>query len=382
MKVLIVIDVLNGHNGTFKIMRNIAYGFSKHNYVKILFFGKTKDYENALPLLMGFDYNIITNKFISKFENTIKNIILKGHENIKLDDVPLFSVQFFLSKYLKKMDFEPDLVIFSNYFSSLSLITSSSVKSIVLLHEAPLFDDFNILLRKFVHIYLRIISKRTTFLSISSGITTKTMDKFNFKVVTKPPIGFIDYNFIDKEKFILLDTRWTEDRDPLFVIKIAEHIKNIKIKMHGIFTNEKIREDLLKLIVLNDLNIQLISGDSDDDLQYLYQKAPIVLRWSAFHESGNPLSIFNAVSNNCIPVVDKSLGQALFISQNISSDLVVEKNGSEIATVIKKIFDDQDYYKDLLSRVIECKKRYTWEKYAEELINEINTYAEEKVKFK
>ena len=95
--------------------------------------------------------------------------------------------------------------------------------------------------------------------------------------------------------------------------------------MHGIFTNDKIKEKLIKEITLKDYNIQLISNDSDEDLQYLYQKALVVIRWSAFHESGNPLSIFNAISFNCIPVIDKSLGPSSFISENISSDLVVNR---------------------------------------------------------
>ena len=219
--------------------------------------------------------------------------------------------------------------------------------------------------------YLNAISKKTTFLSISQDIGKKTMDNFNFKVITKPPLGFIDYDIKDKERFILLDTRWTEDRDPLFVLKIGKKINNIKIIMHGIFTNDKIKEKLIKEITLKDYNIQLISNDSDEDLQYLYQKALVVIRWSAFHESGNPLSIFNAISFNCIPVIDKSLGPSSFISENISSDLVVNRDEDEIAVVVKKIFDDQDYYNSLLSKVIKCKKKFSWENYSEGLINDI-----------
>ncbi|MGP6208042.1 hypothetical protein ACNF42_08465 [Cuniculiplasma sp. SKW3] len=371
MKILIVIDVLNGHNGTFKIMRNIAYGFADINDVKIIFFGKSKDYKNVLPLLEGFNYTMLSNKFLYKFESIIKNIIIKNHENIKLDDVPLFSIQFSLFKYLRKIDFEPDFIIFSNYFSSLSLLINNKINSIVLLHEAPLFNDFNFLIRKFIYIYLSIISKKTKFLSISQDISKKTMDNFKFKVITRPPIGFIDYNVKDKERFILLDTRWTEDRDPLFVVNIAKNMRNIKIIMHGIFTNDNIKEQLIKKITFENYNVQLISNDSDDELQNLYQKALVVIRWAGFNERGNPLSIFNAISYNCIPVVDKALGLAPFISENISPDLVVNKDKNEIAIVVKKIFEDRSYYDNLLCKVIECKERFSWKKYSEQLINEI-----------
>lgn len=371
MNILIIIDVLNGHNGSFKIMRNIAYGLAKHNRVKILFFNKSDDYKNALPLLNGLNYDILTTKKLWEIENLFKKIIIKNHENIRLDDMPLFLIQFSMYRYLKKINFKPDLMIFSNYFSSLSLLVYNKVNSIVFLHEAPLFNDFNFLIRKFLNMYLNVIGKRTKFLSISRGISEITMKNFKFKVITRPPIGFIDYDIEDKDRFILLDTRWTDDRDPLFVLKIVKQIRNIKIIMHGIFTNNTIRERLEEEITLKNYSIQLISNDSDDDLQYLYQKALVVIRWSAFHESGNSFAIINAISCNCIPVVDKSLGIAPFISENISPDLVVNKDENEIAIIVNKIFNNQIYYNDLLSRVIKCKKAFPWEKYSDCLINEI-----------
>ena len=131
MNILIIIDVLNGHNGSFKIMRNIAYGLAKHNRVKILFFNKSDDYKNALPLLNGLNYDILTTKKLWEIENLFKKIIIKNHENIRLDDMPLFLIQFSMYRYLKKINFKPDLMIFSNYFSSLSLLVYNKVNSIV-----------------------------------------------------------------------------------------------------------------------------------------------------------------------------------------------------------------------------------------------------------
>ena len=373
MKILVIEDVLNGHNGSFKIMRNIAYGFKKNNDVKIIYFGKSKDYKNVLPLLDGFDYHILFNKYISFLESTIKKIILKKHKNFKIDDLPSFFLEFYLFRYLKKINFSPDFIIFSNPLSSLVLIFSSKYKSIIYLHEAPLFDDFNYVLRKFMYIYLNILNKRSTYISISMGTTSKVNKNFLFKIVTKPPIAFLDGdNYCNKEKFILLDTRWTATRKPLFILEIAQLMKNVKIIMHGVFSDNEIKNELNIIIKKNKYNIELISNDTTEELIDLYKKAMIVMRWSGLNETGNSLSIIDAISYNCIPVIDKNLGIANFIKDNISPYLVVNGNAEEFTKIALKLLNENDFYKEILNNVIKCKKNYSWEKYANNLLSIMN----------
>ncbi len=373
MNILIVEDVLNGHNGSFKIMRNIAYGFKKNNDVKIIYFGKSQDYKNVLPLLDGFDYHILYNKYFSFFESQIKKIILKKHLNFKIDDLPIFFLEFYLFKYLKKINYNPDFIIFSNPFASLALIFGSKYKSIVYLHEAPLFDDFNYIVRKFIHLYLNILNIRSTYISISMGTTGKINKNFTFNIGTKPPIAFLECDdCCNKEKFILLDTRWTANRNPLFVLEIAKLMKNVKIIMHGVFVDNEIKDELNRIIEKKQYNIELISNDTNEELINLYKKAMIVMRWSGINETGNSLSIIDAISYNCIPVMDKNLGISKFIEDNISPDLVVNDMAKEFVKIALKIMNENNFYKGVLSNVINCKKRYSWENYANNLLNNIN----------
>ena len=91
----------------------------------------------------------------------------------------------------------------------------------------------------------------------------------------------------------------------------------------------------------------------------------------ALHE-GNSLSIIDAISYNCIPVIDKNLGIANFIEDNISPYLVVNGNAEEFTKIALKLLNENDFYKEILNNVIKCKKNYSWEKYANNLLSIMN----------
>jgi glycosyltransferase involved in cell wall biosynthesis len=373
MNILIVIDVLNGHNGTLKIMRNIAQGFRKNHNVRIIFFGRSNDYKNVLSLFDGFNYDILYSRYFCSIEKFFKVSITKKHTNLRDDDIPSFLTQFYMFKHLKRVSFDPDLIIFSNIFSSLSLILNDNKKSAVILHEAPLFDDFNFFIKNIMHIYVDMIGKRAKYLSISDMTTQKTNRKFKLDIVTNPPLAFSNpENDLKKEKIVLLDTRWTADRDPLFAIELAKKINGLKIVMHGVFTDEAAYKKLKDEITSKGYNIELIANDSEEDLEDLYKRAFIVLRWSGIHETGNSLSIMNAISYGCIPVIDENLGSSGFIRENISIDLVVKKDPECFSNIILKLMNDEDYYKNILRKVIDCKRKFSWENYANDILNDLS----------
>lgn len=367
-------DVLNGHNGTFKLITNIAHGFNKKHKIKLISYGKSNDYKNVSDLISDIDYEILMpNRIIGFIENRIKNIITKKHSNFQPEDIPSIFAQFSLYKHLRKINFSPVIIIFTNIFSSFSLLKKNKfTKNIVILHEAPIFDDFNIIFRTFLHKYLDVLNRKSLFVSISDLTTKKTENYYNYNVITKPPIGFVNHNEnFKKEKFILLDTRWTFNRDPMFILKIAPLINNAKIIMHGIIMDKSLENELLNTIKKNHYNIELIYNDDNNNLIKLYEKALIVLRWNGINETGNSVAFLDAISYECIPIVDRTMGISKFISENISSDLVVNKDEHEIAYIINKLIVDQNYYNIMLSKVKECRKSFSWEQYSENLIKDI-----------
>lgn len=374
MDILIVADVLNGHNGTFKIITNIAHGFKEKHKIKLIFYGKSDDYKNVADLISDIDYEILMPTGILAFiEKQVKSIITKKHSNFKTEDIPSIFAQFSLYKYLRKINFFPDIIIFTNVFSSFSLLKKNKfTKNMVILHEAPVFDDFNIIFRTALHKYLDVLNRKSLFVSISELTTEKTEKYYNYKIITRPPIGFISHgeNY-KKEKYILLDTRWTLNRDPMFIAKIAPMINNVKIIMHGIILDKSLKNELINTIRKNQYNIEIIYNDDSSHLATLYEKALIVLRWNGVNETGNSVAFLDAISYDCIPIIDKTMGVSQFISDNISSDLVVNKDEHEIAYVINRLIAEQNYYDVMLSRVKECKGRFSWEQYSENLIKDI-----------
>lgn len=113
----------------------------------------------------------------------------------------------------------------------------------------------------------------------------------------------------------------------------------------------------------------MISGLSDEELNNYYKKSKIVLRWSGIHESGNPVSIINAITYECIPVIDNKLGFNEFLSKNISNDIVVKRDPDDFSIIINKILNDDELYNYLQEKIKTIKKIYTWERICNEILN-------------
>jgi len=374
INVLIVEDVLNGHSGTTKLMINMARGFKRLNYnVLMIFFGETDDSINIKDSLKDINYYILKFSHLNKIEYLVHLYLSFKMKNINIDDIAYITNEFKLKKFLKKIKFSPDFIIMSNFISAFFLINyKNNSKKILILHEAPLFDDFNRLLRFFLLRYIYYLNKKTDFLSISSEIKNKTLKNLNINSSFIFPVGFDNIN-IDKKKkdnFILIDTRWTDDRDPFFIIDILKNVDSHFI-FHGYFPDNKLKNSLIeKIKSLNLINkISVISGLSDEELNSYYKKSKIVLRWSGIHESGNSVSTINAITYECIPVIDNKLGFNEFLSKNISNDIVVKRDPDDFSIIINKILNDDELYNYLQEKIKTIKKIYTWERICNEILN-------------
>lgn len=136
--------------------------------------------------------------------------------------------------------------------------------------------------------------------------------------------------------------------------------------MHGFITSEETRAKLISKIqdLHKDKKITLLEGLSSKDLSTIYSKSKIVIRWAGFHESGNSLSIYDAISYECVPVIDKHLGISNFIAENIGSEIVVNKKAEEFVNVLNKIMNDEEFYNLILNRVRITKKQFSWSNYS------------------
>lgn len=373
MRILLVGDILNGHSGSPKILKYIARALQKERVeVKLIFFGETKDSSNIKQELNGLDCVIWKNKILHLLESPLRFYINKTHTSFKEEDVTSILGQFNLWRWIRGMGFQPDNVIYLNLWSSFgSLIAPTNKKNAVFLHETPLFEDFNPIVKFILRLSLRILMKKLTTLSTTERVRESTQNLYGLPVQLASVLHFDDFQPIRKEDFVLLDSRWSYERDPYFVIDLAKELGNYPIVMHGFFPDRAIEMDLKMKVQEKKLNVKIIGGLTETELSNLYDMAKVIVRWHANVEEGPSASVIQGISHNCIPVVTRNLGSAEVIGENISNEIVVEKDAKEIASVVSKLLTEDVLYSEVLKRLIEYKRKNSWTTFSKELISKL-----------
>ena len=376
MKIVIVCDVLNGHNGTTKMMLYVAGGLQTmgHN-VTLIYFGRTNDWKNVEYLLKDKNYRVVERSLMDLIAFPLRMYAEKNFWYFTPEDVVNFLREFSFFRILRKLRLKPDYIIFSNIQSAFPVLLSKSEhRAALIIHEAPDFHALGFPIGSLLKFYVKFLLRNMTLtISTNHGAKKQMSEIYGLEVSVLPHMAFNDVEMRDERdrNIILMDTRWTTDRDPFFVIRIVEEIKGVKFVMHGSFPNKWFRESLVNELNFRGLSSRcsIISGLGWEDLERLYMGAKIMLRWSGMSETGNSFAVLDAISHECVPVVDNQLGYtAAFISENISQNLVVERDQNAFIESIKKLLEDAEYYADIKTKVRACKETFTWEKYSAELL--------------
>ncbi len=374
MKVLFLENNLNGHSGTPKVLIEIASAFKRHgDDVDIIYFSVSRDAKNIINLLKDFNYKIIENKKF--FSYYIQYLVIKLFEKGAFNENDIFGIfnQLKIRKELKLKKY--DLIIAINIFSAFSFIflERNCCKKIIYLHEAPLFSELFWPIRKILRFYVKLIIKKSTAaISISREIYEKSLKAgFETKYLTINYFKNENEGFIKKENIVLLDSRWTDNRNIFFSLKIIQYLKDLKFIIAGYFPN--INDKIKYMNKINELNlnerIYIIENYSEKELDALYKKAKYVLRWSGRDESGPSLSIRKAISNFVIPIINDKLGDKDIIKNNISEELVVPLDEEKFIEIIEKIEGNPEFYINLLQRIENLIKAQNWDKYVDDLLS-------------
>jgi len=375
MKILMLENNLNGHSGTPKYLIKIAEAFLEHgDDVNIIFFSESSDSENIKYMLKKFSYKIIKERKSILYYLQLAMIKLFESRNFNENDIGGLLNQLETLKYVKRN--KPDIVIAINIFSALSFIflPKGCCKKLVYLHEAPLFEEFFSLLKLSLRFYTRIIHNKSDYFISMSESTYHESNKIGIKSI---PLSFIflDSNIkhFEKEKIILMDTRWTAERNVFFSIKIIKKLRDMKFIVAGYFPDEEIRGKYLEILNSEKLNerVQIVENFTEDHLNELYKKSKYVIRWGGFHENGPSVSIIKGISYYCIPIVSENLGSSKFIRENISPELVVSMKEENFAEIIDKIEKDRDKYNQLISKIENIHIKYSNESYINDLLEVI-----------
>jgi len=373
MKILMLENNLNGHSGTPKYLIKIAEAFLEHgDEINILFFSESSDSNNIKDTLKKFNYKIIKERKSILYYLQLAFIKLFESNSFNENDIGGLLNQLTTLKYIKKN--KPDIVIAINIFSALSFIflPKGCCKKLVYLHEAPLFEELPSLLRFSLRFYARVIHNKSDYFISASDDTYAKSNKIGIKSI---PLLFISFDsnikYLEKENIILMDSRWTTERNIFFSIKIIEKLRDMKFIVAGYFPDKKIKEKYLEILNSEKLieRVQIVENFTEDYLNELYKKSKYVIRWGGFHETGPSVSVLKGINYFCIPIISENLGFSKFIKEEISPELVVSMREEDFAEIINKIEKNNNYYKQLINKIENIHIKYTNKNYVNNLLN-------------
>jgi glycosyltransferase involved in cell wall biosynthesis len=144
---------------------------------------------------------------------------------------------------------------------------------------------------------------------------------------------------------VLCDTRWTEGRDPSFLLDIMMIEKKATYILGGSFASSDLLRRFKDEAKERQLEgrLQFALNQSDTILNSLYATCGCAIRWSGtngrLYETGVGLLTLHALENGCPIVVDENLGGSDLIT-NGDSGLVVRRSPLDFSRAISSILTD------------------------------------------
>lgn len=375
--VLVVEDRLSAHSGTSKMTLEIANGFKEAGYeVETHFFAigadsrflEEKSAERTAPRL----WQQVTSAISQCCQIPLFATVWSGGFN--RSDAVDFIGMVLDSRFYAKMR-RADLTVFMNYWAAFPLLFANREgvgRTIVYFQEAPSFRELPWPLGPLVRFVVREILKRCdVVISPTSEIQAAAVRNMNVES------SVLMYAFRSlpvterKGNFVLLDTRWTEEREPEFALRIAEEMLDTRFVMAGYFPSRHKRADLIEAVRANGLEhrIRVQEALPEADLQSLYASATCYVRWSAIHgEAGCSYGLIESIGSLCPPIIDSRLGSASFLRELGLGELVVDRDPKSFARAIRRLFQDAEFYSAIVNRIDTVRNDYTWVKYCTELV--------------
>lgn len=150
-----------------------------------------------------------------------------------------------------------------------------------------------------------------------------------------------------RERFFLLDTRWTRARNPFFLLQLLRQVPEVKFVVTGSFSPSSLGDTLKSEINAAgfDDRVTFVVNPSDAVLDSLYSKARAYLRWPAVTptavETGIGWGVIKAMENSCPVILDERMGFAEVLRRH-SAGLPVPGGAIGFANAVETLDrDDQ-----------------------------------------
>lgn len=268
-----------------------------------------------------------------------------------------------------------DVVVFMNFWSAfpvLRLDPAKRPKTIVFFHELPTYAEVPPLAKQIIRGLVRKLARSCNLIiSVSDRIRTGVETETGLGSRVFYPGIQLAHSLRSKEGFVLMDTRWTNSREPEFIAEIARALPSTEFVMAGHFPSQAVRTRLLRALSDRGVegHVKILTELTEPQLDDLYSRAKWYLRWSAKpYEAGPSFGVFQAIGNLCPPIVDRELGGADFLMKNGLRELVVDRDPHAFATRLLSLERSTGAYDVLLQRLAEVRSENSWRSFCHHLM--------------
>lgn len=378
---LVLHSTSSEYSGTTRIAWYVAHGFAQLGHRVTLVFVDARPSNLLLPMegpkpTVRFLSGRLTKGLSRALQAPVIQIFERGAFDTD-DSVDI--IRQLVDPSLKQLTESSDYVLLMNQWCGFALLLHPRPRKplvALLFHEPPVFQELPLPLRAALRFYVkRICQAVDVVVSISPTIQRSLalkscIDSTALMFAVAP--GKVSNV---RDNFVLANTRWTTERDPMFVADVVRLVPGVRFIVAGRFANERLKLELerrLKEFGVAD-QVEVRPNIAEEELATLFSTARCYIRWSAVHgEQGTSLGLFQAIGSGCVPIVSEDIGSAQEVKQEISSNLVVPRTPEGFAAIVNRIMRDDGLFKALQDRVLSYREAHTWKNYAEELKRELD----------
>jgi glycosyltransferase involved in cell wall biosynthesis len=291
------------------------------------------------------------------------------HDAYNLDNAP-DPVLWALAPALGRWGGRYDLTIFADESFSLFSVVANAITKLnyaVVAHEGPPPTP-NLLAGP----QKRLLLQAKVVLSSSplarSILEERLRREVRLIIMTKPAPD----PKIERDPYFLLDTRWTEARNPSLILNLLQGAPLARFVVVGGFFPSRLQEVLRHSIEMAGFSdrIEFISRPTEALLLELYANARAFVRWPAITptaiETGVGWGVIRAVEAGCPVIIDERMGFAPLVKE-YGAGLSVPGNAEAFSKAIRSVSGDDDLASSLSKNATELANVYSIDKSAAEL---------------
>jgi glycosyltransferase involved in cell wall biosynthesis len=359
-------------SGTLKYLAGIASGFTALGHdVRLLFTGEGPNRQTVDSILGSIPRQRYAGTTSHTFSRWVETPVIRLFaEGTFAPDQSVNALGSLLSaRRFQRLIAGSDLIIYANLFAypPARLLQEGGPAEVLLFHEGIEASFLPWVIRRPIQAYVRAIARSVDLPMAITGAIARILRS---QGVAATPI----YNGFQKglaagpkEPLIVADSRWTKEREPLRLVRIAQQVPEARFVMVGRFPDPTLRDRVVHELAVARLGerVQIMGPLREEELLDLYAHARCMIRWGT--ENGFTFSLVQAVSTGSVPVLSSGLGGAEPLAREVSPDLVAQSD-SDFARILRRLLTDERYYHEMREKVVAWRDRRPWATVAREIL--------------